>query len=225
MTEHLDELVQVIARNDAFRVQALIHEDPQLLKARDREGRTPLMLCLYFGHQDLADLVRERHPDPDFYELVALGETDTVEETLAGAPEKAKAVAPDGFTVLGLASYFGRVDTAKALLEAGADPNVPAANPFQVRPLHSAAANRKQEASHALCELLLEHGAEPNVQQAGGWTPLHQAAAHGRKETVELLLAHGAAADIKSSDDRTPGEMAEAKGHQEIRDLLLAREE
>ena len=224
VTEHQDQLIQAIAKNDAFRVQALIHEDPAVLKSRDREGRTPLMLCLYFGHEDLAHLVRERHPDPDFFELVALGDTEAVREVLARAPKEANAVAPDGFSVLGLAAFFGRTQTAEALLDAGADPDTPAANSFHVRPIHSAAANRKGEESYALCKLLLEKGANPNVRQAGGWTPLHQAAAHGRKAGVELLLAHGAEASAKSADDRTPAQMAEAKGHDEIRALLLDRE-
>jgi len=225
VTEHQEQLIQAIAKNDAFRVQALLHEDPGLMKARDREGRTPLMLCLYYGHEDLARLVRERHEDPEFFELVALGETEPVQEVLKDAPEKAGTVAPDGFTVLGLAAYFGRAETAGALLAAGADPNVPAANTFQVRPIHSAAANRRTAESLALCKLLLENGADPNVKQAGGWTPLHQAAAHGRKEAVDLLLAHGADVSAKSADDRTPAQMAEAKGHTEIQAMIESRGE
>lgn len=224
MTERHEQLIQAIAKNDAFRMQALLHEDPELLNAKDREGRTPMMLCLYYGHEDLAHLVRERHEDPDFYELVALGETEAVKERLSKSPEQANAVAPDGFTVLGLASYFARVDTAEALLKAGADPNTPAANSFQVRPIHSAAANRKAPESLALCRILLEGGANPNVKQAGGWTPLHQAAAHGRKQAVELLLSHGADVEAKSADDRTPAQMAEAKGHREIQSLIQRKE-
>lgn len=225
MTELHEQLIQAIAKNDAFRVQALLHEDPDLLEAKDREGRTPLMLCLYYGHEDLAHLVRERHQNPDLHELVAMGETEAVKERLSESPDQANAVAPDGFTVLGLASYFARVDTAEALLEAGADPNIPAANSFQVRPIHSAAANRKAPESLALCRILLEKGANPNVKQAGGWTPLHQAAAHGRRETVELLLSHGADVEARSADDRTPAQMAEAKGHLEIQALIRSREQ
>ena len=52
-----EQLIQAIAKNDAFRVQALLSEAPGLSTARDAEGRTPLLLCLYFGHEDLANLV------------------------------------------------------------------------------------------------------------------------------------------------------------------------
>jgi ankyrin repeat protein len=213
-------LIQAITKNDAFRVKGFLHEEPELVRARDTEGRTPILLSLYFQNEAMARLIRQKTPEPDLYEVAALGETDLLKDYLAKDPESANAVAPDGFGVLGLASFFGRIEAAQALLEAGADPNTPANNPFQVRPIHSAAANRSEETSLPLCKLLLEAGADPNVKQAGGWTPLHQAATHGRKAVVELLLAHGADVTLKSDDDRTAAEMAEVKGHEEIQTLL-----
>jgi ankyrin repeat protein len=213
-------LIQAIAANDAFRVGALISENPELVSARDDQGRTPILLALYFGHQDLSRLIRERTPDPDFFELCALGETENVRAALDDAPAAVSYVAEDGFGPLGLAVYFGRIDTASLLLESGADPNTPAANQFKVRPIHSAAAHRDPPTSVRLAKLLLEAGADPNVVQAGGWTPLHQAAAHGRSDLAKLLLGHGAALDAISEDGRTPLEMARVKGHTELESLL-----
>ena len=45
-------------------------------------------------------------------------------------------------------------------------------NVFKVRPIHSAAAVRDRTS----VRLLLEAGADPNVRQQGGYTPLHTAA-------------------------------------------------
>ena len=220
MTERHNQLIQAITKNDAFSVKGLIHEEPTLVKARDTQGRTPILLCLYFGHEALAQTVRDKTPEPDLFEAAALGDVDLLKEHLSQDPAAANRVAPDGFGVLGLASFFGRLEAVQTLLAAGANPDTPSANDFKVRPIHSAAANRNADISLPICQALLEGGADPNVTQAGGWTPLHQAAAHGRAPVVELLLSHGAATDIRSEDNRTAAEMAEAKGHEDIKVLL-----
>ncbi|MGW8264928.1 MAG: ankyrin repeat domain-containing protein [Longimicrobiales bacterium] len=220
MKKRQEQLIQAIVANDAFRVQALLSEDPGLAGARDPEGRTPILLSLYFGHEELARLVAERATEVDLFESAALGEMEALRRHLAQSTASANAVAPDGFGPLGLAVFFGRLEAAEALLDAGADPNTPASNASRVRPIHSAAAHRDPERSLDLCRVLLERGASPNVAQAGGWTPLHQAAAHGRVAVAELLLAHGASKEAVSEDDRTPLQMAEAKGHAEIQALL-----
>jgi ankyrin repeat protein len=206
--------------NDAFRVGALLSEDPDMVTTRDPEGRTPILLALYFRNEALATLIRERTPTPDVYEAAALGETELVKDLLGEIPEGANAMAPDGFGLLGLSVYFGRVETARFLLGEGANPNTSSANQFKVRPIHSAAAHLDADRSLDLVRILLEGGADPNVTQAGGWTPLHQAAAHGREEVAKLLVEKGASLTAKSDDGRTPLEMARAKKHTELEALL-----
>lgn len=212
--------MQAIVGNDAFRVGALLSEDPSLVKTRDAEGRTPILLALYFRQEPLAQLIRERTEAPDLYEAAAMGETDLVRKLLPESPEGAQTVAPDGFTILGLAVYFGRTETARFILEAGALPDTSSANQFKVWPIHSASAHLDATVSLELVKLLLEWKADPNVAQAGGWTPLHQAAAHGREEAAKILLDHGASLTVKSDDGRTPLEMARAKGHEALESLL-----
>jgi ankyrin repeat protein len=220
VTDRFEQLVQAIAGNDAFRVGALLSEDPDMVSTRDPAGRTPILLALYFRQEDLARLIRERAPDPDLFEAAALGETELVAELLQETPGGAKAMAPDGFGVLGLAVYFGRSETAEFLLKAGANPNTSSANEFKVRPIHSAAAHRDPATSMEMVRVLLDWDADPNVAQAGGWTPLHQAASHGREEIARLLVEHGASKTAKSEDGRTPLEMAQAKGHGAMESFL-----
>jgi ankyrin repeat protein len=215
-----EELIQAIVKNDAFRTRGLLIENPELVKTRDPEGRTPLLLCLYYRNEDLANVVRRQMENPDIYEAVALGEMEQVEALLTSTQDGANAVAPDGFGLLGLAVYFGRLDVARYLLEAGADPDTPSSNDFKVRPIHSAAAHLDADRSLDLVRLLLDAGANPNVSQAGGWSPLHQAAAHGRREAAELLVGAGANRSATSDDGRTPWEMAQAKGHEDLESLL-----
>ena len=65
--------------------------------------------------------------------------------------------------------------------------------------MHSAAAARH----FPIVTILLAHGASPNVNQQGGWTPLHSAAQHGDRAMAELLLKHGADRNATSDDGTT----------------------
>ena len=78
MSSRLEQLVQSIAGNDAFRVGALLTEDPNLLTTRDPQGRTPILLALYFGHEPLAQLIRERARELTLAEAAALGDTEAL---------------------------------------------------------------------------------------------------------------------------------------------------
>jgi len=51
-------------------------------------------------------------------------------------------------------------------------------------------------------------------------TPLHWAAAMGRKEIVVLLIAKGADVNAKTKAGRTPLHAAQKNGHTEIVELL-----
>jgi ankyrin repeat protein len=71
-----------------------------------------------------------------------------------------------------------------------------------------------------MVEVLLIHGAEVNVQDNGGDTPLHDAARRGQKDIVELLLAKGADTNARDNSGRTPADEAVRRGHEEIVKLL-----
>ena len=65
--------------------------------------------------------------------------------------------------------------------------------------------------------LLLEAGADPNVRQQGGYTPLHTAA-HGEDlELIQLLLAHDADCTLADDEGKIPRDMT---SNAELRALL-----
>ena len=73
-----------------------------------------------------------------------------------------------------------------------------------------------------IVKLLLSAGADPNLPDDEGETPLHVAAFEGTMETVHLLLQHGANPDAATEDGKTPLMNSAKAGHGLIAAQLLA---
>ncbi len=72
-----------------------------------------------------------------------------------------------------------------------------------------------------LVAVLLDAGADPNVKDRDGLTPLMYAAGQGRLELVKLLLARGADVEAKNADGMTAWQLA--TGEEVLRALREAR--
>ncbi|MBA2258707.1 MAG: ankyrin repeat domain-containing protein, partial [Acidobacteria bacterium] len=100
----------------------------------------------------------------------------------------------DGTTALMKTTLFGTPAAMKALLDAGADPNV--TNAEATTALMWAATRGLDRV-----ELLLSRGARPNVADARGFTPLMFAAGYsGRSDVVRTLINAGAEVDALSTN-------------------------
>ena len=152
-----------------------------------------LLQAVYQGDQARVDELLAGDPELDVFEAAAVGRADRVGELLDEDPSLANAWAEDGFQPLGLASFFGQVETARLLVERGAEVNSASRNEMQVMPLHSAAATGDAETRYELAKLLLDHGADPNARQQDDYTPLMAADQHGDERLRALLVEHGAA--------------------------------
>lgn len=210
-----DELVDSIRKGDAAAVAALLDGDPSLLAAT--AGPTSMiLLAVYHGRRDIAQLFVDRGAELSFGEAVALGETERVRSLLAGDPSKLHEYTPDGFPAAGLAIFFRHPELARELIERGADVSAVARNPQRVAPVHAAAS----VGDAATMRLLLEKGADPNLRQQMGYAPLHATAVNGDRITTEVLLAHGADANAKNDDGKTPADLADERGHGELAEWL-----
>lgn len=226
LTEHPKDLMnqsslfEAIGQGDIDQVKNLIQTRPTLLQERNERQATPLLWAVYTGQNGVRDVILDHQDNLDIWEAAAVGDHARVAAIIDGNPEQMNAPAPDGFPPLGLAAFFGHLDLMGWLLDQGADPNITATNPMQVRPIHSAAALRDEAKSLAAVQRLIDAGAAVNVAQHGGWTPLHQAAAHGAAALVDLLLAHGADREALSDDGRTPADMARESRFDEVAERL-----
>jgi ankyrin repeat protein len=217
------DFLAALKSGDLERLRALLANEPDLLNARSESGLSPVLLALYHGQPQAARLVIEHGAVLDLFEAAAAGEQPRVEALLEADPGAINAHAPDGFTPLGLAAFFGHQALVERLLANGADPNVGSSNNMRVMPLHSAAANRDPAVAHAIAALLLDYGAEVNARQEGGYTPLHEAASSGKLELARLLLLFGADPSLAADDGSLPAALAARHGRHEVVRLLQAQ--
>ena len=155
--------------------------------------------ALYRGDSEGVEARLATHPDLTIFEAAALGRFDRVRELVLLEPGFVDLWSPDGFTAVHLGAFFGHEAVVALLLQRGADPDPEARNALRVRPLHSAAAGNHT----GIARLLLEHGADANARQAGGFTALHAAAQNGNDELYALLVERGADQEAATDDGRT----------------------
>ncbi len=188
--------------------------DPSLASA-EQDGVSAILFALYHGREEFARRFVRSGVEPGFFEAAALGDLGRVSELLAADPNLASSHSSDGFGALGLAAFFGH-ERVVALLARWCDPNTPSANGMRVTPLHSATATLRPEAAVPLARALLAQGADPNLQQQGGFTPLHAAASVGNTELARLLLANGANRALRNEAGHTAADLATEKGHHDL---------
>jgi ankyrin repeat protein len=68
-----------------------------------------------------------------------------------------------------------------------------------------------------IAKMLLDAGADVNVQNEYGWTPLHEAAESGRVEIARMLIGAGARKDISTNRGKLPYDLAR---FDELKNLL-----
>jgi ankyrin repeat protein len=161
----------------------------------------------------LANALNGESPDGSLCNL----RRDALGFVLAGDRRPAGASEPDGgeLTALVYAARAGSIDSARVLLDAGADVNQ--VTRYGWSPLLAATQNRNYE----LAKFLIERGADVNIANKGGWTPLYLATDNRNIEGgdyptpppdmdhldyIKLLLDSGAdpnARMIESTETRT----------------------
>jgi ankyrin repeat protein len=211
-----DLLEEYIQTGNSVELNALLSVKPLLAKMKTSHQVSPLMLCCYYKQPELSEVILKHVDDITIFEAAALGKKDLVAKSLEENPSLIHEYSDDGFTPLGLASYFGSEDVVRLLLLKGADPNVSSKNGYEVYPIHSAVASNYD----MVAKMLIEAGAEVNVVQMSGVTPLHSAAHSGNIDLLIVLLEAGADVNALTEDGKTPADKASEKGFSEIAKIL-----
>ena len=151
---------------DRDAVSSLLARGANVNAQENRQRQTALMWAVAAGHPDVARVLIERGADVHAKTHAPAGFTTA---RYAGIELTAKG----GSTALAFAAQQGNVDSARILLEAGA--NVNERSPDNGSPLVVAAASGNE----ALALFLLENSADPNVADGSGVTALHYSALRG----------------------------------------------
>jgi ankyrin repeat protein len=219
MSANLD-LLEAVKAGDVERVKALLEPDPALVNARDDSGSSAVLLGVYYGRKNVVELLLSYKPYMNLFEASAAGDLKRIKALLEEDPDlerdRVNSFAHDGFTPLGLASFFGHGGVVEYLLSRGAEANLASRNRMQVMPLHSAVAGRHI----GIARTLLEHGADVNAAQQDGFVPLHGAAQNGQADMIELLLEYGADVNAQNAEGLTALAIAVQEGHAGAAELL-----
>ena len=169
------------AHTDRREVVALLLAHGADTSIEDDLGHTPLLAAAGIGHTDVFPLLLEHGADP-------------------------KHVAWDGSTALNVCPLmysYGDLEGIRLLLDSGAEANRP--DTRGRTPLYTAV----QHGQYRIAELLLAHGANPNVPiKATGKTPLDLAREKGSPRLVRLLKAHE-----RTMDDTAKGNPEQDRLH------------
>jgi len=109
----------------------------------------------------------------------------------------------DGATPLMRATKGNDVVMMRALLDAGADPNLTLADKTNAAMMTNTLEGIK---------LMVEHGVDVNAFNANGATLAHNAAGRGGSAIIQFLADHGARLDKKDKQGRTPLDIASGGG-------------
>src|SRR6187431_3250104 len=148
----MQEFFDAIKAGKADEVRSLVQHNPSLKQARDASGASPILVAAYNMKPDIVNALLELGAPVDIFEASVLGRVDRIQEILKTSPARASEYAPDGFTPVALAAFFGQHAAVKALIAAGADVNAAAKNPLKVAALHAAVAGGKLEIVKAVLE-------------------------------------------------------------------------
>ena len=147
--------------------------------------------------------------NPALHAAALSGSMDVLGYLLDHDPGSVDTLDGEGLTALRWAVEGNQMDAARALLARGANPNYPYPASSGERVLIAAILHPAR--SNAMVEILLQHGADPNLPDSTHYRPLERAILISHEGAVRLLVEYGAELHFSSRDPL--GVMADAINH------------
>lgn len=200
-----EPIMLAAANGDLAAVKKLVSANPALVNKADAQGMTPLEHAVATRRVSVVRYLLEQKANPE------------------GGKKNYS-------LPLGMAAQYGQVEIARMLLDHGANVNGKAQ--MGITPLLAVAQgvgvteeskgipspNQQQ-----MVALLLKRGADVNLGDDRGWTPLHYVATASFQVLAETLVKAGANVNARSEDGETPLHRAARQNNVPTIKLLLAK--
>jgi ankyrin repeat protein len=189
-------LFAAAARGDGIQIAKLVAAGANV-GARDGHGRTPLHVAAFAGAHDAMRALVKAGADPnalegDHYDIVTIAavanDLPTLELALALGCRAANVTSRYDGTALIAAAHLGHVEVVRALIRGGA-PLDHVNNLGWTALIESIVLGDGGQRHTATLKALVDAGANVNLSDRGGNTPLALAKARGYREMVAILDA------------------------------------
>ena len=217
-------IISAVRSGDVKAVEKLIAANPEIVKAKDRAGSTPLHHAAGFSTVAMMKLLLDKGADPNaanrrkstplFWGIYDEAKVRLLLER--GADINAQLI--EGRSLVYQAASLGnRMPVLRLLLEKGASPDTKSIT--GTTPLIVAAGRANVDAMR----LLIEKKADVNAKTAAGATALMAASTSGNAPAVRLLLEKGAQVNVATKRNQTALSDAATSGNEEIVKMLLEK--
>jgi len=189
---------------------SLLIQYGSVINTYDQKLHTPFHYACMFGHTVVAYLLiksgahihKTNIEGYDAIQIAALYNQEEIVAFLLDIGYPVNNIASNNNSSLHCAIRSANPAIVEAIIKNGCDINITS---LYGSPLHEAVNNL------ALINLLLEHGANPNIQGKHGYTPLHILCRLNHKDVIpvfQLLIKHGADMNIQSNNGCTAFHLA-----------------